>query len=87
MKAVFVAEGDCAIVEISDTGPGMTSWERRRIFGRFYRSRKARRESGAGGFGIGLGNARAAARRMGGDLTVRANREGGSTFVFALPRR
>ena len=87
VKAVFVAEGDCAIVEISDTGPGMTSWERRRIFGRFYRSRKARRESGAGGFGIGLGNARAAARRMGGDLTVRANREGGSTFVFALPRR
>lgn len=84
VKVAFLSEGNEARVEISDTGPGMTAWERRKVFGRFYRSRKARRESGSGGFGIGLGNARAAARRMGGDLKVRANAEGGSTFVLIL---
>lgn len=81
----FVRGAGSARVEIRDDGPGMTAWERRRIFDRFYRSRRARRDSGSGGFGIGLGNARLAARRMKGDVTVSPNDSGGSTFVLSLP--
>lgn len=78
------AEG-FARVEISDTGPGLSKRERKRIFDRFYRTKLSRGSSSSGGFGIGLGNARTAARRMKGDITVAANESGGSTFVFTLP--
>ena len=56
----------------------------RKAFDRYYRARTAL-TSGKGGFGIGLCTARAFARAMGGDLSVRANRPKGCVFTLKLP--
>ena len=71
-------------MELIDEGKGMTPYEMKRAFDRYYRA-KTVLESGKGGFGIGLCNAREAARAMGGDLTVRANEPTGCVFTLTLP--
>lgn len=77
--------GDSAAVEFADQGIGMTPRQMRRAFGRFYRA-AGLHECGKGGFGIGLYTARASARRLGGDLTVRANSPRGCVFSLILKR-
>ncbi len=77
--------GTSAAVEFADQGIGMTARQMRRAFGRFYRA-AGLHECGKGGFGIGLYTSRVAARRMGGDLTVRANTPKGCVFTFVLKR-
>lgn len=80
----FRRAGACVCVDFADEGQGMTAWQRRRAFDRHYRARTVL-TSGKGGFGIGLCTARAFARAMGGDLTVRANSPTGCVFTLALP--
>lgn len=74
-----------AWIVFADTGPGMTSRQRRRAFDRYYRARDTK-ATGKGGFGIGLCVARELARAMGGDLTVGANAPSGCVFTLSLPR-
>ncbi|MBQ3288416.1 MAG: HAMP domain-containing histidine kinase [Kiritimatiellae bacterium] len=76
-------KGEYVCAEFADGGPGLTRSQMRRAFDRYYRARTAR-ESGKGGFGIGLCTAREFARAMGGDLTVRRNEPGGCVFTLAL---
>ena len=78
-------DGEFVCAEFADGGPGLSSGQMRRAFDRYYRARTAR-ESGKGGFGIGLCTAREFARAMGGDLTVRHNEPKGCVFTLALPR-
>lgn len=80
----FRKEGEKAIMELRDFGPGMTRYQKRRAFDRYYRAKSAL-ESGAGGFGIGLCTARAFARAMGGELTVSDNTPKGCVFRLELP--
>lgn len=68
-----------------DEGPGLSTYDRRRIFRRYYRARSVF-DSGRGGFGIGLSTAREFARAMGGDLTVMPNRPHGCVFTLILAR-
>ncbi len=71
-----------AILEISDSGRGLTEDQLSAVFDRFYRAD----HSGAGGSGIGLTIARAIARRHGGDITVTSpGLGGGCTFSLRLP--
>ena len=77
-------DGGRAVVEFADEGPGMSPWQMRHAFDRYYRARTVL-ESGKGGFGIGLCTAREFARAMGGDLTVRANASKGCVFSLTLP--
>ena len=76
--------GGFAYAEFADRGPGLTRSQMRRAFDRYYRAKTAR-ESGKGGFGIGLCTAREFARAMGGDLTGRANAPQGCVFTLKLP--
>lgn len=82
----FATEDGFVRVEFADEGQGMTPWQMKRAFDRYYRARTVL-ESGKGGFGIGLCTAREFARAMDGDLTVRPNEPKGCVFTLFLPAR
>ena len=71
-----------AIIEVSDTGPGVPADQRERIFEPFVR---LSRDDATPGTGLGLAISREMARAMGGDLTI-ADRVGpGTCFTLRLP--
>jgi signal transduction histidine kinase len=71
----------CAI-RVTDTGPGIPSEQRVRIFDRFYRVESARQ---AGGAGLGLAIARWIAQEHAGALELDDAPGGGSRFTLWLP--
>jgi PAS domain S-box-containing protein len=76
--------GSYGVIEVSDTGPGLTPDELPRIFDRFFRGKQA--ESGhIPGSGLGLSIAQAIAHAHGGDLTVHSEAGRGCTFSLRLP--
>jgi two-component system OmpR family sensor kinase len=85
-RSVTVAVGrdrTDAIVSVSDTGPGVASADRERIFERFVRLDPAR--SSSSGAGLGLPIARWIAEQHGGTLALQQSATGGSTFIAHLP--
>lgn len=86
--AVHVAGTAAAVsIQVADTGPGVRTAERERIFDRFYRADEARTASGAvGGTGLGLSIVRAIAEVHGGSITFRPRAGGGSIFEATFPR-
>lgn len=69
---------------VRDEGPPIPPERLSSVFEPFFQSGNSLNRP-AGGFGLGLGIARALARGMGGDLTV-ASTASGSTFTLTLPR-
>jgi PAS domain S-box-containing protein len=72
------------VIEIDDTGIGMTSEEMSDLFQPFYRVRPALRD-GPRGTGLGLAICQRLARQLGGDVTVRSTPSVGSTFTLTVP--
>ena len=68
-------DGDAAIVDVCDSGPGLPETELERVFEPFYRAEPSRNPQ-TGGMGIGLSSARAIARAHGGDIVLINGREG-----------
>jgi two-component system sensor kinase FixL len=66
------------VVEVADTGPGISEEVASRLFQPFVTTK-------SGGMGVGLSISRRIIRSHGGDLTVRRNESGGATFSFTLP--
>jgi signal transduction histidine kinase len=62
-------DGDDAVVDIRDRGPGLSDSEMESIFQPFYRT-DASRASGKAGIGLGLSVCRSIARAHGGDVTM-----------------
>ena len=75
-------EGERALLEVRDSGPGIASEERERIFDRFYRADPARERSGTG---IGLPLVRSIVRLHGGEICVASEPGRGSCFQVRLP--
>jgi signal transduction histidine kinase len=75
------ADGDRAVIRVSDTGPGIPADEIAHVFDRFFRGRGVR----AGGSGIGLTVARELVRAHGGDIQVASDVTQGTTFTVSLP--
>jgi signal transduction histidine kinase len=76
---------NAAIVDVSDTGPGIPEQLQPRIFDRFYRGDESRSRD-YGGTGLGLSIARWAVEVNGGTLTLEGPVGGvGSTFRITLP--
>lgn len=80
---VFV-EGQHAVVEIDDQGPGIPEPELERVFEPFYR-RETSRSRDTGGIGLGLPVVRSIARAHGGDAVLRNRPAGGLTARVSLP--
>jgi signal transduction histidine kinase len=75
-------DGEQVVIEVSDTGAGIPTEERDRVFERFYRgSGSLERE----GFGLGLAIAKRMVDVMGGEITVESEEGKGSTFTVRLP--
>jgi signal transduction histidine kinase len=78
-------DAQSAWIEVSDTGPGIPEAELSHVFGRFYRSDKARSRS-VPGTGLGLAIVRSIARVHGGKATAGNAPGGGARFRVLLPR-
>ena len=76
-------EGNRAVLDVTDRGPGVPEAERQRIFEPFYRLAGGA-ESGRGS-GLGLALVLDIARRHGGDAVCLAAEGGGSRFRVDLP--
>jgi signal transduction histidine kinase len=71
------------VVEVLDTGPGMSPAEVEGLFQPFVQTRVG--IQGLGGTGLGLALSREFARLMGGDITVQSQPGKGSTFRVEIP--
>jgi signal transduction histidine kinase len=69
-----------AVIQVTDTGPGIPRDVRGRIFDRFYRL-----DAAPGGSGLGLSIVKAIAESHGGQVTVDSEPGQGTTFALFLP--
>jgi two-component system phosphate regulon sensor histidine kinase PhoR len=76
--------GKEVVVEVRDTGPGISAEHLPRIFERFYRVDKARSRE-LGGTGLGLAIVKHLAEGMGAQVTVTSEVGRGSSFFVHLP--
>jgi two-component system OmpR family sensor kinase len=80
--------GNRAVVEIADTGPGLSPEQREHVFERFYRADEARTrntERRATGTGLGLAIVAAIVRAHHGSVEVLSEPGKGATFRVTLP--
>ena len=73
------------MIEVDDTGIGISEETKTRIFERFYREEKARtRENG--GNGLGLSIAKTLVEAMNGEISVDHNEPKGTKFIIYFPK-
>jgi len=83
---VRVAEdGVGAVVEVSDSGPGLPPDEAPHVFERFYRADPSRSRA-SGGSGLGLSIVGAIVHAHGGTVSASNRPDGGAFFTVRLPR-
>jgi two-component system, sensor histidine kinase and response regulator len=75
-------EGEQAVFEVADTGPGIAPAERESIFDRYKQGSRGR---AAGGAGLGLAIARGIAEAHSGSISVTTGDLGGAAFRIVLP--
>jgi two-component system OmpR family sensor kinase len=82
---VRVASVDgAAVVEVEDSGHGLTPQETERVFERFYRADRSRARA-SGGAGLGLSIVSAVTEAHGGSVGARSELGRGATFSIRLP--
>jgi len=78
-------DGDRAVIEVADEGPGIPAEEAARVFERFYRT-DAGRAATEGGTGLGLAIARWIVELHGGEIRAEEREPHGCRMVVSLPR-
>ncbi|WP_156686831.1 sensor histidine kinase [Mycobacterium sp. Marseille-P9652] len=78
-------EGDDAVLEVADKGPGMNSEDASRVFERFYRTDSSRART-SGGTGLGLSIVDSLVRAHGGAVSLETAPGEGCCFRVSLPR-
>jgi two-component system phosphate regulon sensor histidine kinase PhoR len=76
------SERDSVVVNVSDTGIGISKEDLPHVFERFYKADKAR---AGGGTGLGLAIAKHIVQAHGGNIWAQSEEGKGSTFSFSLP--
>lgn len=84
VRVAVKSEQNKLVVQISDTGIGISPQDQVRLFERFYRAQDPR-VSKITGSGLGLALAREVARLHGGDIAIQSELNKGSTFTLSLP--
>ncbi|MBA3467594.1 MAG: PAS domain S-box protein [Gemmatimonadaceae bacterium] len=82
----WAVEGDCVLIRVRDTGPGIPQNKLELIFEPFVQLRPAGSVP-AGGTGLGLAISRDLARAMSGEVRVASAVDVGSVFTLSLPLR
>lgn len=77
-------EGDKAVLEVSDTGIGMSPADHERIFDKFFRSQRSYGDATAGA-GLGLAIVKEISIMHGASLELRSSEGEGSCFRVAFP--
>jgi signal transduction histidine kinase len=77
-------DGDAAVLEVSDSGIGISDTDRERLFQRFFRAASAT-DHAIQGTGLGLAISRAIVEAHGGSIEVRSEEGVGTTFRIRLP--
>lgn len=73
------------VIDVTDTGPGISADDLPSIFERFYRSDRSRSDQ-PGGFGLGLAIAKQIVESAGGLISVSSTPGEGTTFSVVVPR-
>jgi signal transduction histidine kinase len=79
------AAGGSAVIEVQDTGPGLSEDEQAQLFERFFRSPRAV-EHAIPGTGLGLAIAKTIVERHGGRIAFESTVDAGTTVRVELPR-
>jgi two-component system, NtrC family, sensor histidine kinase HydH len=74
-----VAGGGRIVIRIRDTGSGISAVDVEHVFRPFFTTK-------AGGFGLGLAQARRAVERFGGEVKIESTSAAGTTIALELPR-
>lgn len=77
-------QGKEVVVQVSDTGIGISSEDRERVFERFFKADKSRTRTG-GGSGLGLSIVKKIVDLHHGTITVQSQPGEGTTFTVTLP--
>lgn len=80
----FIKE-EWVYIEITDSGPGISEEDQKRIFERFFQIDKSRKSGPGRGVGLGLPIAKQIVQAHGGDIQVKSRLGSGSTFMVKLP--
>jgi signal transduction histidine kinase len=84
VTVILTKQDHDAVIQVQDTGIGISSQDQARIFERFYRvSRDRSRQTG--GSGLGLAITKAIVRSHHGSIQVESRLDRGSTFTVRLP--
>ena len=78
-------EGRNAVMEVSDSGEGISQRDIKHIFDRFYRADRSRSKSRISGFGLGLPVAKKIVELHHGSIRASSKIGQGSTFTVRLP--
>jgi two-component system, OmpR family, sensor kinase len=84
VRVTVGSEDGKAVVEVADSGQGLTSDELARVFERFFRADDSRARA-SGGIGLGLSIVAAVVRAHGGTVGARSEAGEGATFRIELP--
>jgi two-component system sensor histidine kinase KdpD len=81
IRIAAAVRGQQAVIEVSDTGPGLPPGDPEKLFERFVRGDRV----SATGYGLGLAVCRAVAKAHGGSITADRGRPAGTVFTISLP--
>jgi signal transduction histidine kinase len=79
-------QGDYAVIEVKDTGIGISPEDQKRVFDRFFQAEESRaRDQGKSGVGLGLSIAKWIVEAHHGHIRVESEPGSGSTFIVEIP--